>query len=342
VASFDERSHDESELAARSAAVAGSRLTIVPVEIDHDAVQTFLSVVHHFDGQVADASAVAAFSLCRAVRQHVPVALSGDGADEFFGGYTTYYASRLAHAAQRVVPSAVAAFIGRSFAAWAGGDERRLPPVQILARFFLGLAGREPHTEWRRHVPGFLLPMLYGPRLRSEMQGSPLVGYEAAMRAGATHMDACLLADQGFYLPADMLMKVDAMSMAHGLEIRVPFLTREIIDIAGRIHAGTLCPPAGQPKAPLRRALEILGFPAAITRATKKGFNVPVDRLLRGSLAPLAARLLDRDADNLAPWLSPTGVRRLWHQHRDRQRSWGYALWTILSFAAWRESLTDV
>ncbi len=336
-AGFEEPSHDERKMAAISAAASGSPLTVVPVDVDHDAAQLFTSVVRHFDGQVADASALAVFALSRTVRQHVKVVLSGDGADEFFAGYTTYTASQAAHAIRKLVPSSLASIFGRGLGALGGANERRLPPIQILSRFLLGLGGRQPHTEWRRLVPAFVLPDLYGPGLMPELAHSPLAGYEAAMK-GETSLDACLLADQNFYLPADMLTKVDAMSMAHGLEVRVPFLSRSVLDLAARIDAKVLHPLSGPPKAPLRQALEILGGPKTISRAAKRGFNVPVDRLLRGSLAGLAGRLLDREADDLAPWLSPSTVRSLWHQHRDNRRSWGYALWPILTFATWRKT----
>ncbi len=340
VAGFEDASHDETAGATLVARAAGATLHRVPVEIDCDAEQVFRAVVHHFDGQVADASAYAVYRLCAEVKRHVTVVLSGDGADEFFAGYTTYAASAVAHRLKPLVPAGMAAAAGRALTRLGGGDERRLPPHQLLARFLLGLAGEEPHCEWRRLVPAFLLPDLYGPSLAPLAGEPPLAGYGLALATAAgTHADRCLVADQSYYLPGDMLMKMDAMSMAHGLEVRVPFLTRAVMDLAGRMDSAVLFPRKGPPKAPLRRALERTGVPAAVTAGKKRGFNVPIDRLLRGPLRPLAERLLDREAERLAPLLAPPAVRRLWHEHRDKRRSWGYSLWPLLTLAVWLDGL---
>jgi asparagine synthase (glutamine-hydrolysing) len=94
------------------------------------------------------------------------VALSGDGADEFFGGYATYKASRLAAAIGAAFPSGVASAAGRLLYAASGANETRLPFTALLSRFLLGIAagGGHAHAEWRRYVPEFLVPRLYDPR----------------------------------------------------------------------------------------------------------------------------------------------------------------------------------
>ncbi len=338
VAGFNEASHDETGLAEVVAAKAGATLIRVSADLEDDAVNIFRALVHHVDGQLADSSALAAYRLCAEVRRHVSVALSGDGADEFFAGYGTYAASRLAHTVRPFVPKSMAAGLGAALARLGGGDERRLPPVEILSRFLLGLSAPQPHCAWRQLLPSFLHAELAGPNLAAGVDLDPAADYAAAMGEVGAITDRCLLGDQSHYLPGDMLMKMDAMSMAHGLEIRVPFLSRAVMDLAGSIDAAVLYPRGGPPKAPLRRALAGMGLPSAITDGRKKGFNIPVNRFLRGPLRPLCEDLLDRRADALYPWLQPEVVRRLWRQHRDRQRRWGYCLWTILTFATWIDS----
>ncbi|CUW38079.1 putative Asparagine synthetase [Magnetospirillum sp. XM-1] len=342
VASFTEGSHDETPMASLVARQVGAGLTPVPVDVDEGAEATFRAMVHHLDGQLSDSSAFALYRLCAEIRRHVTVALSGDGADEFFAGYPTYGASRLARWLRPAVPRGLAARLGASLAHLGGADERRLPPVAVLSRFLLGLAAPEPHCEWRRLIPDVQLDEIRGPALAGEAAADPSAGYAAAMGEDGPIMDRCLLADQRYYLPADMLVKVDRMSMAHGLEIRVPFLSTAIMDLAGRMDAGILYSGLGQGKRPLRRALAGMGLPPEVTEGRKKGFNLPIDRMLRQSLAPLCRTLLDERAENLAPWLRPDSVRRLWRQHRDRERSLGYGLWPILTFAAWKETLSHV
>jgi asparagine synthase (glutamine-hydrolysing) len=167
----------------------------------------------------------------------------------------------------------------------------------------------------------------------------PLAAYVAAVRNadGDSDIDRFLVADQGFYLPADMLAKVDTMSMAHGLEVRVPFLDRRVMEVANRIDARLLCPLFGSGKQVLREALRGMGGPAIVIDGPKKGFNVPIARLLRGELVALGDRLLDHEADALLPWLNPVGVRALWKDHRQRRANHAYGLWTLLTFAAWKE-----
>lgn len=341
VAGFDQASFDESQPAGVVASVAGARLIRVPVRLD-DAEATFRAVVRHLDGELADSSALAVHGLCGEVRRHVTVALSGDGADEFFAGYQTYRASQWAAAVRPVVPAGLAGLAGRMLARTGGTDETRLPRRDVLARFLLGLAGGEPHCQWRRLLPDFLLRRVAGPVLRDVLSGDPTAGYAAAMGAGGALADRCLLADQNYYLPADMLAKADRMSMAHGLELRVPFLSREIMELAGRMDTAVLYPAKGPPKAPLRQALARRGVPEAVTQGTKKGFNVPVDHFLRTALRPLCDDLLDSRADALAPWLDPVAVRTLWREHRERRHRWGHALWPILTFATWLDQRRHV
>jgi asparagine synthase (glutamine-hydrolysing) len=111
------------------------------------------------------------------------------------------------------------------------------------------------------------------------------------------------------------------------------------MDLAGRMDLGLLHPRRGPPKYLLRVLAERLGAPRSVTRARKKGFNVPISRLLRNELRPLADEVLEREADVLAPYLRPDAVRGLWRAHRDRQADHAFALWPILTLATWRAGL---
>jgi len=345
-ARFDERSHDEFDLAAGVCRAAGLRHVPVPVQVGEDDADTdtFRRVVYHFDGQLADSSAFAVYRLCREIRHHVKVVLSGDGADEYFGGYPTYRASRLASRLQPLVPRAVAGAVASALFRIAAASESRLPSSEVMARFCLGLAAPTgaSHAFWRSLMSRDTIRSLCGPALvEIEQQLEPLQGYIGALgdAADGPLLDRCLLADQRFYLPSDMLMKVDAMSMAHGLEVRVPFLDRRVMDFAGQLHTDLLLPRHGPAKAILRRAARQLGAPAPVWQGRKWGFNVPVSGLLRGSLSGLAEALLVHEAGRLEPWLEPSAVRSLWQAHRERRANHGYALWALLSFAVWLQQL---
>jgi asparagine synthase (glutamine-hydrolysing) len=341
-AGYDEQSHDETALARAIAQSAGLEHEVVPIGADPDPEATFRSVVYHLDGQLADSSAYSQYRLFARVRERLKVVLAGDGADEFFGGYYTYRASRVAARLAPLVPGSAAGGIGRFLSRRRGGDERRLPAGEKAARFFLGLhAGRFAHTEWRRLMPAHMQVRLYGPSLlRATRAANPLAGYRSALESmQADLVDACMVADQSYYLPGDGLRKVDAMSMAHSLEVRVPFLDRRIMELSGRIHSSVLAPLAGPEKKVLRAALARTGITRDVTAAQKRGFNTPIARLLRTGLDRLGFQLLDQRADRLDPYLNPQAVRALWLEHSEGSRNHGYLLWCLLTFAVWLELL---
>jgi asparagine synthase (glutamine-hydrolysing) len=341
-AGFSERSHDETAMAAAVAKIAGLPHHVAMVDAHADLPATLEAVVHHFDGQVCDESAMPLYLLLRQVRQKVTVALSGDGGDEFFGGYPTYRASQIAAVAGLAVPSCIAAVIGKVAYAAAAKNESRLPLTALISRFSLGLSGGRlhAHARWRRMVPDFQLASLYGAPLQPFASENPFSDYEQLLdESGRSIVDRCMVADQRFHLPAGPLMKADAMSMAHGLEVRVPLLDRRIIEFADQCDASLLAPFRGPTKKFLRSVLRHYNAPAELVGDRKRGFNSPLARMLRTSLRELAERHFSREADRLAPYLQPETVRRFWIEHRDREANHAYTLWPILTFGIWLEQL---
>jgi len=345
-ASFAEQSHDESKIAALVAQQTALPHRIVPIHEDPDPAATLLRVVHHFDGQVADESAGPLLLLTAELRRTATVALSGDGADEFFGGYPTYKATRVAQRFGGAIPAGIASSLGKMMYAASGANETRLPATALLSRFLLGLAagGSLAHAEWRRYIPEFLLPRLYGDALKHLAGVSPMAGYRAAIERadGPTLLDRCLIADQTYHLPAGLLMKTDAMSMANSVEIRVPFLDRRIMELSGACSLDLIVQPDGPTKPLLRKALRDKGASPTIWSAPKRGFNNPLSGLLRGALRPLSESIFENSPDLFAPYLQPDAVRALWREHANLKRNHAYALWPLLTFALWRSELEGV
>lgn len=340
-ASFSERSHDETEAASRLAQAGGHPWEAVPVDGSSGLLEDFVATAHHVDGQLADSSCLAHYVLSRAVRRRTAVALAGDGADEFFGGYPTYRASRLAARVAPWIPTGLALGLADRIEGLFGGDEGRLPLHVVAARFLRGLSapGTTQHVEWRRLTPARRLSSLYGPQMRPLLDLDPLATYRGALDqagADASVFDRCLLADQRVYLPGDMLAKVDRMSMAHGLEIRVPFLDRRMMDLAGSFDADLLAPATGPTKRVLRLALATTAAPEDVVSARKRGFNLPVARLLRRELRPVGDRLFGPQVDVYEPLLQPDALRALWREHLEGRRNHDYLLWALLIFGAWR------
>jgi asparagine synthase (glutamine-hydrolysing) len=340
-ASFADPAWDETRYAVAVANATGLSHHVAPVDLDTEPEATFRAVVAHVDGQLGDSSCFPFFKVCQEARRFVPVLLSGDGADEFFGGYETYRASRLA---ERLRPLARTA---GPLAPWsARAAARSSVPISIaekLYRLIAGIGASAPghaHVQWRRYLMSSGMPLLYGPALDVFRTLDPLADYAAAMDGPVDGVvDRCLLADQTYYLAGDLLRKADAMSMAHGLELRVPFLDRRMMEFAGLLHHDLLTPLLGPDKRMLRRALARAGIPAMITERRKRGFNMPVARMLRTGLHALASQFLDREADCLAPYLAPDGVRLIWREHAERRADHGYILWTLLTLAVWKTSV---
>jgi asparagine synthase (glutamine-hydrolysing) len=240
------------------------------------------------------------------------------------------------------VPSGLARMIGRAAYRANARNEGRLPLAALAARLALGIGegGSTPHLYWRRLVPGFIVREIYGKGMDGLASATPYAEY--AQYYSEPHkdvLDRAMIADQRFHLQS-VLAKVDAMSMAHSLEVRVPLLDRRIMDLAGRIDIVLLNPPpSGPPKYVLRKLAERLGMPAGVASARKKGFNVPISRLLRRDLQPIADQVFERNADVLAPFIKPDGVRKLWRAHRERQADNAFALWPILTVATWKLGL---
>jgi len=336
-AGFRDASHDESNLAADVARAAGLVHHVLPIDDDQNPIETFRAIAHSFDGQCADTGSFAFYRLCAEVRKHSQVVLSGDGGDEFFAGYDTYRASQLAEQIWPWVPTSLLGLVGRCTYYIGASDESRLPVTAVVSRFALGLAsgGRNAHMQWRRLIPAFVLSRLYGTEMQPLLSTSPYAEYEScAADVKGSPLDRWLVSDQRFHIQS-VLAKVDAMSMAHGLEVRVPLLDRRIMDFAGRCANTLLLPKKGPSKLLLRKAAERFGAPKSLLSAKKKGFNVPIARMLRKELAVLSDYWLERNPDVLSPYLNPERLRGLWREHAQGKANHAFALWPVLILAVW-------
>jgi asparagine synthase (glutamine-hydrolysing) len=336
-ASFASATHDETAAAKLVAKNAGCIHKTVKIG-DYSPAKTLLEVVKYTDGQLADESTIPLLLLTHELRRYAKVALSGDGGDEFFGGYSTYQASRAA-GLMRGMPQNISNALGKGTYYLGGKDEGRLPKTALLSRFFLGLAaGPYAHTEWRRYLPQFMLDDLYSSNLRPFIDRSPMSEYRSLMDAasGETLLDRCLLADQQFHLPAGLLMKTDSMSMANSVEIRVPLLDQRIMEFSSQCSISLLTPLFGPSKTLLREALRFYRPPPEVLGAPKRGFNSPLASWLRGPLFDLCEATFENAPSILEPFLRPDGIRKLWRDHREHRCNNAYAIWPMLILAVWR------
>lgn len=332
---------DESSEASAICRHLGTPQEVIHLESDTGPADTaFSDLVWHMDGELADSSALAVKKLSAATRRHATVVLSGDGADELFGGYSTYGATRLASRFGKSVPTPLSQAMGRFLLDRTGSATSRYPALEFAGRFIQGLSqGHLAHAEWRRYAMPWDLESLTG-----SAQPEALGGYRAAIdaaRMGSPSRDPASwgqASDIAYYLPGDMLMKVDRMSMAHGLEARVPFLDLEFTARTSEVAAQLRLPQRRQTKPLLRRMLSRYGLPSAITQRKKTGFNVPLAAELRTTYRPVLKRLLI-DGDYVEPHLRADPVRLLARQHLAGTANHAYLLWTLMTFAQWRMHL---
>jgi asparagine synthase (glutamine-hydrolysing) len=324
---FDEARHDESEDARRVAEHLGTihrRL-----EVTADALAVIPRLVWHFDEPFADSSAIPSYYVCKAAREHVTVVLTGDGGDEVFGGYRRYLPDRADRLEERL-PGAL-----RSAAA---GLARLLPP---------GFAGRDFARYAARPAPDRYVSRIgiFTYDERDELLAAParsapeeLLG-SILRREGRTRSDAEMLADLRTYLPEDILVKVDRMSMAHGLETRPPLIDHVLVeealglDVSWKIRRGVQ-------KYLLRRMVE-RRLPASTLGKAKHGFSAPVAEWLRGPLAPLAGRILEGQRARDRGLLREAEVARLLAEHRAGRRDHSTKIWALLMLELWFRTYID-
>ena len=244
---------------------------------------------------MADAAAVGLWFVAREARRQVKVVLSGEGADELFGGYGVYYQPGVVRAATRLGP-------GRSIAA-AMAD--RIPSGQkgkgLLERIATPLRTRYIGNANVFSAAEIDVLTRYGGGSVYDVTG-PL--FDQAEAAGLDDVATMQLVDINTWLPGDILVKADRASMAHGLELRTPFLDREVMSVASRLARAEKT-AAGTTKFVLREAVGSL-LPQESAERRKLGFPVPIGHWFRGELSGYADQVI-REA-HTEEWLDKRAV----------------------------------
>ncbi|MBM3811373.1 MAG: asparagine synthase (glutamine-hydrolyzing) [Acidimicrobiia bacterium] len=324
--SFAGRRFDESKYFRQVAAHYGTEHHEFDLGPEQSLGPAIEQMAFHSDEPSADAGAVPVWFLSRMSRKHVTVALSGEGADELFGGYTTYVADRYAKWARH------APRFARRLALRAA---RRLPVSDEkigfeykLKRFLEGtlLGPVEAHHYWNGACTlGQRLALLGG-----ERAPSPAGLFPTLPEVGA--VNRFLYLDQLLYLPEDILYKCDRMSMAHSLEVRPPFLDARIVDFAAGLPEH-LKVRGGQLKVVLRHLMRDK-LPKGVTGRAKEGFDIPVQEWLRGPLKPLLQDTVTAKRVREAG-LKWEAAEAMIAQHVGRQANNGYPLWGLMTVLIW-------
>lgn len=291
----------------------------------------------------ADPSQVATFLVNQLARQHVTVALSGDGGDELFGGYNRYALTQRLWGRVATMPHSLRQLAARTITLLSPGqwDAMRacIPGTSDYANFgdklhkaanvmcckntdelYLGLVSQQTNpATW---VLGGFEPPTFLTSLCPEIQDLNAVERMMAMDALS-------------YLPDDILVKVDRAGMGVSLEGRLPFLDHRVVTFAWGLPLDTKLRD-GQTKWPLRQVLH-RHVPKTLIERPKMGFGVPLHRWLRGPLRPWAESLLNETRLKNEGFWNVTLVRKCWAEHLSGKRNMIGSIWNVLMFQAWLE-----
>ena len=334
---FEEASFDESAHARAVARHIGARHHEHVVR-GADMPALVPELASWLDEPIGDASILPTFVLSRFARQHVTVALGGDGGDELFAGYPMYQAHQLTRWTGQL-PRALAGLL-RTAVSRLPVAHRNFTFQYRAASFLRGASDPPPlnHLLWMSSFSPAEQRRLLAPALLHAARDAA-AAFEPALHhwelsagapllARATHLDALT------YLPDDILVKVDRASMAVALEVRAPFLARDIVELAFslpdefRMRGFT-------GKRILRDAVRDL-VPAGVLQRRKKGFGMPVAAWLNDQLRELVDDLLEPAAVRAAGLFDPAEIQRLVGAHRAGRADHRKPLWTLLVFELWR------
>ncbi len=327
--------YDETAWARKAADLIGTDHT--EFRVGAQSVDLVDKLVAAYDEPFGDSSAIPTYTVSGLARESVTVALTGDGGDELFAGYDRFIGAQVAEG----LPTAIVAL----------GDAigQRLPvhanfrhPTRRFARFFRAAAMPAPERTLR--WIGFFadrLEEVLQPDVLAQLDPERLVeSFRAPLRgptAGHTALSAALKLNYETYLPEDLLVKSDRCSMAHGLELRSPFLDTALVEYACSLPDG-LKIHGGEKKAILKRALSA-ELPRELLYRPKMGFGIPLPQWFRGEWAPLLQeRVLDPQAA-LWRWVRREPVVRMVKEHMAGRADFGHQLWALLTLQVWLEQV---
>jgi len=295
----------------------------------------------HLDEPMADSSAVPTWYVCEMARRNVTVALSGDGGDEGFGGYTFRYVPHMFESRLRsFLPAALRSpLFGALGAIWPASA--KLPKPLRLKTIFENLAVSDAEAYYRDLIwlRSEARSALYTPGFMGQLKGFTPMETVMPFYTGSdatTALSRSQNADMHFYMVDDVLVKADRMSMAHSLEVRCPLLDYRLLEFGARLP-DDLKIRGGSGKQPLRE-LAARRLPESIRRLPKRGFSIPAARWLRQELRPMTESLLFDAGRPFAGLLDEGVVRTMWQEHLGGGRDHSVFLWGLMMLSLWQRT----
>ncbi len=309
------------------------------------ALEVLPKLVRHYGEPYADSSAIPSYHVAQMTRQHVTVALNGDGGDESFAGYERYLGSGLAERFRRLP-----ALLRRG----ARGLARVLIPETLPQRNRLRQARRlleaaelptaRRYLRWVSYFPQAEKDSLYTADFQRQLAGHDaeawlLAEFDTASAENDDLLDILLAVDVRSYLPYDLLVKIDIATMACSLEARSPLLDHKVMEFAARLPCHHKL--RGRTLKHLLKKVAVELLPAENLYRRKMGFGVPVGAWMRGELRPLLEDLLLAPGARILAYFEAPALRRLVQAHLRGTQDHSFRLWALLCLELWQREFVS-
>ena len=311
--------------------------------VDADQTHVLPMLVRHLGEPFADSSVVPTYHVARITREHVTVALNGDGGDELFAGYDRYKAAAIARMTTERLPAPLVRWMSRVAAALpiATGLPRTIHRARRFA-IALGSTPEERHLRWTGYFTGALRERVVGAELRALDRDRAYRKLAlAADLSGATDpAEHYMASDILTYLPDDLLVKVDIASMACSLEARSPLLDHELAELVLRLPPEYKLSPRTS-KVLLRRAMRGIVPDEILDRRRKMGFSAPIGAWLRGPLRGLFEETATDSRAVSRGFVAPGAAAALYEEHAAGRADRTMQLWSLLMLELWIRECVD-
>lgn len=292
-------------------------------------------VIWHLDEPLSEFSVVPYYLISKKAREHITVCLSGEGGDELFVGYDRFKASQFARKFLHLPQPMIQALLRLS--ALIPDLAKKKGFWNSLRRFLEGAALPPTglHMRWQYFLTGRTPCALLEPDFIHAIDADPFAPITRILdgKPWTSPLDRELYVELRFMMPENPLMKVDKMSMAHGLEVRAPFLDYRLVEFVNAIPS-QLKLEGWTTKAILKSAMNDR-LPSGIAHRSKHGYSFPIKHWLRNELRKYMADLLSDEA-MLQEYIRPAAVRRLMEEHWQGTHNHSHILWALMNFVLWR------
>ena len=309
--------------------------------VNPDVIEILDDIVWHLDEPFADASSIPTYYVSKMARKKVTVALSGDGGDEILAGYVQRYSmNRMEDNIRKKIPRILRENI-------LGPIARSYPKADFLPRplrlkCFLTNLSLTFEEAYFRDMSFYFLPemkkKLYRPEFASEVKdfdAFSVLGKHFKKNRNPDVTTQAQYVDIKTYLPEDILVKVDRMSMAHSLEVRSPILDHKLMEFVGKLPS--FLKLKGSESKYIFKKINESRLPKGILYRKKQGFSIPLANWLRGELKNFAYETLFSTRSCLDAYFDIGYIKNLWKRHQGGRQDYAYPLWGLMMFELWRQ-----